>query len=331
MKNGKISEAILKRSVLKQIHNSNEKVLVDSKVGNDCGIIDISHSDAIGTASSIITLDIHNMNLLARIAIFGAVNNVSAMGNKALAVTVELIIPTSWNEVKLRELMGCLDSVCAEAGVSIISGHTQVSRAVNNCVVVISAIGESALESYIKPNGLKPGMDIIATKWIGLEGTAILAMEREEELRSRYAKPFIDKAKTMADYLSIQSEAAVATKSDVCAMHDVSEGGIFAALWEMAAGSGVGLDIDLKKILVKQETIEISEFFNINPYKLVSGGCLLIGTNDGSRIIRELEKNNINASVIGVATDSNDRVIIQGEERRFLEVAQTDEIYKIMQ
>ena len=133
MKNGKISEAILKRSVLKQIHNSNEKVLVDSKVGNDCGIIDISHSDAIGTASSIITLDIHNMNLLARIAIFGAVNNVSAMGNKALAVTVELIIPTSWNEVKLRELMGCLDSVCAEAGVSIISGHTQVSRAVNNC------------------------------------------------------------------------------------------------------------------------------------------------------------------------------------------------------
>ena len=70
MKNGKISEAILKRSVLKQIHNSNEKVLVDSKVGNDCGIIDISHSDAIGTASSIITLDIHNMNLLARIAIF---------------------------------------------------------------------------------------------------------------------------------------------------------------------------------------------------------------------------------------------------------------------
>ena len=112
-------------------------------------------------------------------------------------------------------------------------------------------------------------------------------------------------------------------------MLSVSEGGIFAALWEMAEAAGVGLDIDLKKIPIRQETVEICEFFDINPYKLMSQGCLLIASKDGNKIVREITGAGGMAAIIGVASDSNDRVLIQGEERRFLETAQTDEIYKV--
>ncbi len=97
----------------------------------------------------------------------------------------------------------------------------------------------------------------------------------------------------------------------------------------MASASGVGLDIDLKNIPIRQETIEISEFFGINPYKLYGGGALLIAAFDGSHIVREIQKAGGNAVIIGAATDSNDRVLIQGDERRFLEIAQTDDIYLI--
>lgn len=83
---------------------------------------------------------------------------------------------------------------------------------------------------------------------------------------------------------------AVAVKSGVSAMHDVTEGGIFGALWEMAEASGVGLEIDLKKIPVRQETIEICEFFGINPYQLISSGCMLMAAEDGNLLVRELEK-----------------------------------------
>ena len=104
-------------------------------------------------------------------------------------------------------------------------------------------------------------MDVIVTKWVGLEGTAILATEHRKELSARYAQPFLDKAAKYIDYLSIRSEAAVAAKSGVAAMHDLSEGGVFGALWELGQCSGVGLEIDLKKIPIRQETIEICEFF----------------------------------------------------------------------
>ena len=100
----------------------------------------------------------------------------------------------------------------------------------------------------------------MSQKWIGIEGTAILAKEKEAALRERYSQPFIDKAKELDRYISVLSEAATAVKSGVAAMHDVTEGGIFGALWEIAEASGVGLEIDLKKIPLKRETVEICEF-----------------------------------------------------------------------
>ena len=132
------------------------------------------------------------------------------------------------------------------------------------------------------------------------------------------------------EYLPIISEAAVAVSSGVSAMHDVTEGGIFGALWEMAEASGVGLDVDLKKIPVRQETIEICEFYGINPYRLISSGSMLMATTDGNKMVRELEKAGIHAVVIGKVTEGKDRVIRKDEEEHsFLERPKTDELYNI--
>lgn len=125
-------------------------------------------------------------------------------------------------------------------------------------------------------------------------------------------------------------EAAVAAANGVSAMHDVTEGGIFGALWEMAEASGVGLEIDLKRIPLLQETVEICEFFDVNPYELISSGCMLMAAEDGNTLVRELEKAGIPAVVIGKATAGNDRIIVNEEERRFLEPPKTDELYKVV-
>ncbi|MBP3678162.1 MAG: hydrogenase maturation factor, partial [Agathobacter sp.] len=204
-----------------------------------------------------------------------------------------------------------------------------VTRAVKEPVVIVTAMGTVLKNDMLHSSNVGPGMDIVATKWVGLEGTAILAQEKEEELRERLSLPFIDKAKTFRQMMSILPEAAVAVKSGASAMHDVSEGGIFGALWELAESAGVGLEIDLKKIPIRQETIEICEFLDMNPYKMLSGGCLLIATEDGNGLVMELEKEDIPAVIIGKATDSNDRVLINEDERRFLETTQTDELYNL--
>ena len=85
----------------------------------------------------------------------------------------------------------------------------------------------------------------------------------------------------------------------------------------------------MKRIPVRQETIEICEFFELNPYELVSGGCLLMVADKGYDLVRELEEEHIPAAVIGKTTGDNDRIVINKEERRFLEPRKPDEIYKI--
>jgi hydrogenase maturation factor len=139
----------------------------------------------------------------------------------------------------------------------------------------------------------------------------------------------VDQAKQFADLLSVRREAAAAAQSGASAMHDLAEGGVFGALWELGQCAGVGLDIDLKKIPIRQETVEICEFFDLNPYKLLSGGSLLMAADDGNALVRAIEEAGGNATIIGKATDGNDRVLRNGEEFRYLETTQTDELWKL--
>ncbi len=130
------------------------------------------------------------------------------------------------------------------------------------------------------------------------------------------------------DYLSIIPEAAVAGRYGATAMHNVSEGGIFGALWEMMDGAGTGMVIDLKSIPIRQETVEICEFFDLNPYQLLSGGALLITADKGQELVKELQKEGIPATIIGKTTAGKDRVIRNEEEERFLDLPKMDEIFK---
>ena len=326
MKAGKLKESILKRSILKQLHKRKDDVIVAPAVGGDYGAISVTEDVAVVLSSDPVTL---TKDVIGSTAIIAACNDVACSGATPSGVSVTMLLPTSYNEEELRDLMKDLDRACEICGVDIVSGHTEVSRAVKEPVVMVTAMGTVSKKEMLHSSRVRPGMDIVATKWVALEGTAILAREKEEELRTRYAQPFIDNAKVFGQMMSILPEAAVAVKSGASAMHDVSEGGIFGALWELAESAGVGLEIDLKKIPIRQETVEICEFLDINPYKLLSGGCLLIATEDGNGLVMELEKAQIPAVIIGKATDSNDRVLINEDERRFLETTQTDELYSI--
>lgn len=326
MKAGKLKESVLKRSVLKQLHKRNESTIVGPAAGGDYGAVAVSEDIAIAISSEPITLTVEQ---IGSTAIMSACNDVACSGATPIGVSVTILLPTSYNEEELRDLMKDMDQACVSCGVDILSGHTEVTRALKEPLVVVTAIGKGERKNLLHSSKVLPGMDIVATKWIGLEGTGILAKEKEAELRSRYAQPFIDKAKTFSQMMSIIPEAAVAASSGAGAMHDVSEGGVFGALWELAESAGVGLEIDLKKIPIRQETVEICEYFDVNPYKILSGGCLLIATEDGNGLVMELEKANIPAVIIGKATDGNDRVLLNEDERRFLETTQTDELHNI--
>ena len=115
----------------------------------------------------------------------------------------------------------------------------------------------------------------------------------------------------------------------VSAMHDVTEGGVFGALWELGEASGVGITAHLDKIPIKQETIEVCEVFHLNPYMLISSGSKMIGCEKGNLLVEKLNEAGINAAVIGRATEGNDRIIVSKDETRYIGPAGSDELYKI--
>lgn len=318
---------MLKRSVFKQIHTKRPEVLLGAGVGEDCAAVKLEPDETLVMSADPITGTAQDIGTLA---IQVTVNDLASSGAEPVGVLLTVLLPEQTDELELKKMMTQVEIACAKANIQVMGGHTEVTAVVNQPVITVCGVGKVKDGCLITTAGARPGMDILATKWIGIEGTSILAKEKEAELLTRFAAPFVNQAKALDTYISVLSEAAVAVKSGVSAMHDVTEGGIYGALWEMAEASGVGLEIDLKKIPVRQETVELCEFFRINPYGLISSGCMLMAAWDGNSLARDLEKAGIPAAVIGKATAGNDRVLINEEERRFLEPPKSDELYKVL-
>ena len=133
------------------------------------------------------------------------------------------------------------------------------------------------------------------------------------------------------DTKQVQNSIAwnLAKKSGATALYAMNEGGFLSALWKMAEASQVGLEVDFKKIPIRQETIEICEIFDLNPYKLLSDGALLIGIPAGEALAQELRRMGLMAAVIGQTNSGNDRLLYYNENARFLERPGKDEIYKV--
>lgn len=184
-------------------------------------------------------------------------------------------------------------------------------------------------------------MDIVMTGFAGLSGSAILACEKYDILRSRYPVSFLEGAKSQERFLRQIPEAAPAGKSGdrsaysfsekgITGMYLLSEGGVFAGLWNLGKAAGVGLKIDLKNIPIRQETVEICNFFDVNPYQLQSeGSCLLLAEN-GYRVKNNLQERGICSEIIGVTTENNDRVVINGGEKRYLEKSYEDALERVV-
>lgn len=177
---------------------------------------------------------------------------------------------------------------------------------------------------------LKPGDELVVTKWIGLEGSARLACEKGDHLRKHLPESMVDRAEHFYEMIGTDVEEGIAESVGATAVMEAGEGGIFGALWDIGAASDVGFEVDLNSIPIRQETIEICEVFDINPYLLKSGGMLLLGTRTGVLLKDRLESAGIHATVIGYVTDKADRVVKNGDSRRFLEPRHPDELDKVL-
>ncbi|MBQ9504587.1 MAG: AIR synthase family protein [Lachnospiraceae bacterium] len=328
MKIGKVSESVLKRSILKEIEAIRDEVLVGAAVGEDCAMLQLKSDEVFVLSTDPITGTTKD---IGKLSICVTLNDIASSGAEPVGVLLSVLLPPETTEEDIKKIMHGVSGECAKHNVQIIGGHTEITRAVKQAIVTVTGVGKVRKGQEITTSGARPGDDIVVSKWIGLEGTSIIAKEKEEELRKRFNTDYIKRAQEFDQYLSVVKDAMTAVKAGVHSMHDVTEGGIFGALWELGESSKVGLTIDLKDIPIRQETVEICNYYDINPYCLISSGCMLMAAPDGEKLVDALHENGIYACIIGKANDSNDRVVMNDGEKRFLTPPETDELYKINQ
>lgn len=346
MQCGKLTESIYNRSVIKVIQKNSEKdkgYHHGAGLRADCAILaenTTSEKQFTGMVLGQATATGTDMQVAAR-AYIAAVNQMTVCAvSKAHEMTfcpyatITLLVPEKLREIKIRNIVETAAVKAAEMKVPIVACDVQVLPSITESVAV--CVVNSGIESSVDTTGsclkgqgkVVPGEEIVMTKWAAIEGTALVGEESFAVLCGRYPEDIVKTAVNFYQQLSIVAEAACAVESGASAMQVLREGGVFGGLWQLAQDNGVGLVVDLKNIPIRQETIELCEFFDLNPYVLLSGGSLLITTSESGKLLHTLQERGIYAAVIGHTTAGNDRVILRDEETRYLEPARGDEIFQ---
>ena len=197
MKIGKISESVLKRSVFKQIKHRRDEVLVSPGVGKDCALIELAPDEVMVLSTDPIT---GTANQIGKLAVNITANDIAASGAEMIGIMLTILLPERLREIKLREMMQEIEENCKAFNIEVIGGHTEVCAAVSQPIITVTGVGKIKKDEITTTAGLKPGHELVMTKWAGLEGTAILANDKEEELLTRYNRDFIAGAKDMIQY-----------------------------------------------------------------------------------------------------------------------------------
>jgi hydrogenase expression/formation protein HypE len=208
-----------------------------------------------------------------------------------------------------------MNAAAKNLGIAIVGGHCESTPGLSNPIVVGCILGLTEKGRYVTAGGANPGDKLILTKSAGIEGTAILATDREQALKETMNHKMLQAAKNFYSQISVVKDALTAYKTGgVHAMHDPTEGGVAGGIHEMADASNTGVKVIEEAIAVQPETAHICSHFQIDPLQLIGSGALLISAEAKSadKIVKNLKQKGIQAAVIGEFTkNTSQRVLLK--------------------
>lgn len=174
-----------------------------------------------------------------------------------------------------------------------------------------------------------PGQDLLVAGFIGWEGTRAIVKEKEAELTTWFSSWYLREIKQNNDVI-LNRNLEQWNKFGITECEPVEAGGIMNALWNLSGAYETGIEFELRQIPIKQETVEICEYFDLNPYRLLSSNCCILVADNGGNAARTLERNGISCTVIGKVNRGIKREIYNGGSVGFLERPRNDEIEKVL-
>ena len=329
---GKLPAGVLAR-LLDKYRLEDERVVQGARIGEDAAVLDMGDRYLVAKTDPITFAT----DSIGWYAVHVNANDLVTTGAEPLWFLATVLLPEGESDEALaEEIFQQIHGACAEMSISLVGGHTEITYGLDRPIVVGQMLGEVAKEGLITSGGAQAGDAIVLTKGVAIEGTAIIAREREDRLRELgYGQDFIERAQAYLHEpgISVFREAALASYSfDVHAMHDPTEGGLAMGLYELAQAAEVGLLIDEEKIEILPECRDLCVEFGLDPLGTIASGALLIALPEqqAEGVVEALRSEEIAASVIGRVRPVEAGVKLRrGELRRDLPRFPRDEIARL--
>lgn len=318
MRIGKLDNDELERLVLCKYHRTRKESLSSPTVGEDCAAVDLDGDLTLLSCDPITSASIEQ---LGRLSVHVNCNDAASAGAEPVGLLVTLLMPPTGSKTQIGRIADDLAEAAQAAQVDILGGHTEVTDCVTRPVTCTTVVARLPRERLL--TGPEVGDALVMTKFAAIEGSILLAEDHAERLPQDPA--LLHTLKSLSKYLSVVAEGRIAMENGAHAMHDVTEGGVLGAAWELAYHAGKGLVINLNAIPILAETALACKSVGVDPLRFIGSGSLLIACRDDATLIAALAQNNIPAKCIGRFTQAG----FADQAGNELEPPHADELYKL--
>lgn len=326
---GKLPPPLL-RSLLRFRGAPDRRVVLGPAFGEDAAVVDLG-SQYLILKSDPVTFTVDEIGWYA---VNVNANDVAVMGARPAWFQATIIVPPETRSAVVRSIFRDIDRSARRLGIAVTGGHTEVSHAVRQPIVAGDMQGVVDRKRLVTSSGARAGDAVILTKSAGIEGTSIIARSFVREARSVLGVRGQSAAARFHHRpgISVVAEALLAGRAGATSMHDPTEGGVAAALFELATASRKRFVVDLDRIPIHPHTQRLCVGFGLLPLGLIGSGALLLTVPEAGAgaLIRALRRHRIPATCIGcVATGSAVTAYRSGKRVRFV-WSQRDELTKLL-
>ncbi len=324
MQAGKIKETVKSRSVLKRIQKRRTEVIKGA--GRDSRNVQMVFGDSLVSVLSdtvfvpekILETERGSYVQVQAASLFNAVYS---EGFAPSAMTAVMILSGEAKEASLRFLVDCLEELAGREQTELADVSAECSPEGQGAWISLTIFGEKKASEESKGMGFLPGREIVMAGTAALEGAVMLENLGREELSERFSGRFLETVQEYPDRVRMRDTLEFLKQEGLGdAVYCAGRSGVFGALWEIAGKAKSGFAVELSEIPITQETVEICEFFDVNPYLLRSGGALFIAAEHGRIVADKLRERQIPAAVIGSMEENADKLVFNGGERRYLDM-----------
>ena len=285
LKTGKLQSEFLQK-LLGKIDILDERVVIGPGIGEDAAAIDMGEQYLIVKSDPITFVQ----DRIGWYAVNINANDIAAMGGKPRWFLVTMLLPEEGTTTTMIEtIMRDLQDSCAELGISLIGGHTEVTRGLHQPILSGTMLGEAEKTKLIRNSCIEEGDLLYITRGVAIEATSIIAREKKDEVVARFGRDFYNRCLRFIEEpgISVMEDARRINDAKhaprITGMHDPTEGGVLMGACEMAAAAGTGLAIDTTKVPVFEETRLLCDHFNLSPFGLIASGALLVAVKPADR------------------------------------------------